>query len=134
MNIDTVSNGLRKAENDLQTGKNELGRDDPITDTVCFHMQQCCGKYWKGFLIFHGKEVPRAHFLAALIARCADIDVDFLSLHQLDVGHLTDYAVTIRYGDDFYMPSVEEAERALQIAEQVREFVRSKLAQSGFEG
>ncbi|GIV18331.1 MAG: hypothetical protein KatS3mg023_0082 [Armatimonadota bacterium] len=71
MNIDTVSNWLRKAENDLQTGNNELGRDDPITDTVCFHMQQCCEKYLKGFLIFHGKEVPCTHSLAALIARCA---------------------------------------------------------------
>ncbi|MGC8783213.1 MAG: HEPN domain-containing protein [Armatimonadota bacterium] len=124
---------MRKADNDLQTGKNELSRDDPITDTVCFHMQQCCEKYLKSFLIFHGKEVPRVHSLAALIERCADIDADFRRLNELDIDHLTDYAVTIRYGDEFYMPSVEEARQALQIAERVREFVLAKLAQSGLE-
>lgn len=125
---------MRKADNDLQTGKNELSRQDPITDTVCFHMQQCVEKYLKSFLIFHGREVPRTHSLAVLIERCAEIDSDFRTLDDMEVDHLTDYAVSVRYGDDFYMPTVEEAQRALQIAEQVRSFVRAKLAQSGFEG
>lgn len=125
---------MRKADNDLQTGKNELSRQDPITDTVCFHMQQCVEKYLKSFLIFHGRGVPRTHSLAVLIERCAEIDPDFRTLDDLDVDNLTDYAVSVRYGDDFYMPTVEEAQRALQIAEQVRSFVRAKLAQSGFEG
>lgn len=133
MNPDTVRNWIRKADNDLHTGKNELSREEPITDTVCFHMQQCCEKYLKSFLILHGQEVPRTHSLASLIERCARIDAEFYLLDEMGVDELTDYAVTIRYGDDFYMPSLEEAQRALHIAEQVREFVRAKLAQSGLD-
>jgi HEPN domain-containing protein len=41
---------------------------------------------------------------------------------------MTDYAVSVRYPDDFYMPSIEEADECLRLAESVREFVRCKLA------
>ncbi|MCS6950282.1 MAG: HEPN domain-containing protein [bacterium] len=131
MNEETVKNWMRKADNDLLTGQHELERESPITDTVCFHMQQCAEKYLKSFLIFHGQEVPRTHSLAALIERCAQVDPEFYHLEEMEVDHLTDYAVTVRYGDDFYMPSIEEARRAMYLAEQVRTFVRAKLAQSG---
>lgn len=134
MNEETVKNWIRKADNDLHTGRHELERDEPITDTVCFHMQQCAEKYLKSFLIWHGKEVPRTHSIAALVELCARVDAEFSHLNDLGADELTDYAVSIRYGDEFYMPSVEEAHRAFSLAEQVRAFVRRKLAESGFEG
>ena len=40
---------------------------------------------------------------------------------------LTDYAVEIRYPDDWYEPSMEETKEAYAIALKVKEFVLKKL-------
>ncbi len=42
MNEDAVRIWILRAENDLKTGQDELVTPEPATDTVCFHMQQCC--------------------------------------------------------------------------------------------
>ena len=49
---DVVKNWILKANNDLKTGKDEMETDEPATDTICFHMQQCVEKYLKGYLSF----------------------------------------------------------------------------------
>jgi hypothetical protein len=46
---------------------------------------------------------------------------------------LTLYGVEIRYPDDFYLPTQEEAECCAQLALAAREFVREKLQQAGLE-
>ena len=45
----------------------------------------------------------------------------------MDAHTLTDYAVEARYPDDFYMPSAEETERAIEIADAVKQFVLKKF-------
>jgi len=40
---------------------------------------------------------------------------------------LTRYAVEVRYPDEFYTPTLEEAEETYRIALSVRDFVRGKL-------
>lgn len=119
MNEEAVSIWIRRAENDLKIGKDELGTEDPATDAVCFHMQQCVEKYLKAFLVFHGKEFPHSHDIALLVSLCPNIDPEFARLTEWGVDALTDY-------------SVEEAKRAVELAEEVRGFVRKKLAQGGF--
>jgi len=47
--IHLTLNWIKKAENDLKIGKRELEAEDPATDMVCFHMQQCVEKYLKAF-------------------------------------------------------------------------------------
>ncbi len=44
MNEKTVELWRIKADNDLKAGKDELAAENPATDTVCFHMQQCVEK------------------------------------------------------------------------------------------
>ena len=56
MNEDAVRLWLQKADADMKIGKDEMETDEPVTDMVCFHMQQCCEKYLKVFLIFYGQE------------------------------------------------------------------------------
>lgn len=133
MNEDAVRNWIRKAESDLKIGKDEMATDEPATDAVCFHMQQCCEKYLKLFLIFHGEEIPRTHNLAALVNHCTKLVGDFQELIELGVDRLTDFAVDIRYGDEFYIPSLEEAKQAVAMAETVRDFVLGRLKERGFE-
>ena len=131
MNERAVRNWIQKAEHDLKIGKDEMAMENPATDMVCFHMQQCVEKYLKAFLIWHGNPYPRTHRLAVLIALCASIDPDFARLMAWGVDELTPYATSLRYGEEFYMPSVEETIRAIELAENVRHFVREKLAEGG---
>jgi HEPN domain-containing protein len=131
LNRETALNWIRKAENDLKTGIDEMNTVEPATDTVCFHMQQCVEKYLKAYLIYHGKEYPKSHNLAKLISLCAEIEDEFQVLIDWGVDELTDYATTLRYGEDFYMPSHEEARSAIELAKRVKDFVRRKLEKKG---
>ncbi|GIV05077.1 MAG: nucleotidyltransferase [Fimbriimonadales bacterium] len=131
MNEEAVSIWIRRAENDLKIGKDELDTPEPATDAVCFHMQQCVEKYLKAFLVFHGKEFPRSHDITLLLSLCSQVDADFTLLMEWGVDTLTDYAVTVRYEEPIF-PSVEEAKMALDLVEKVRQFVRGKLAEGGF--
>ena len=74
MNENAVRFWVRRAENDLKVGRDELATEEPVTEAICFHLQQCCEKYLKAFVIFHGEEYPRTHDIALLVGRCAQID------------------------------------------------------------
>lgn len=82
-----------KAEHDFKVGERELTFDDPVTDMVCFHMQQCVEKYLKAFLSW--KQVPfrRTHDIAELIEACRRVDSDFEALYGMKADKLTRYAV-----------------------------------------
>jgi len=41
---------------------------------------------------------------------------------------LTDYAVEIRYPDDWYEPDIDETNKALEMALRVRDFVLKRFA------
>jgi HEPN domain-containing protein len=135
MNEDAVSLWIRRAESDLKIAKGELAKEAPATDAICFHMQQCAGKYLKAFLIFHGQEVPRTHDIAFLIMimRCAQIAPEFQQLVGWGVPSLTTYAVEVRY-DTLLFPSIAEPGHAVALAEQGRNFVRAKLSEKGYGG
>lgn len=133
MNEEAVQLWIRKADNDLMVADHELGHQQPTTDAICFHCQQACEKYLKAFLIFHGLEFPKTHSLARLIKLCADIDPNFSQMEQWNVDILTEYATTVRYAEEFYTPTLQEAQKAFEIAQNAREFVRKKLTEKGFQ-
>lgn len=133
MNEDAVKNWIIKTNNDLKTAKDEMSTDEPTTDTVCFHTQQCVEKYLKAFLIFNGKEIKKIHDIAVLIRECAEIDNDFNTLFDIEADKLTGYAVEIRYGEEFYFPTLDEAKEAIEICEKVKEFVVKKLKERGLD-
>lgn len=127
MNDDVVKLWCLKADNDLKTGKDEFATVNPTTDTVCFHMQQCVEKYLKAFLVYQGKEISKTHNLALVLQQCIEFDTTFEKLQSIGADELTAYAVGSRYPDDFYMPSQSEAQNAVNIAEEVRRFVLTKI-------
>jgi HEPN domain-containing protein len=120
---DIVLNWIKKAESDLKTAKDEIQTENPAEDTICFHSQQCIEKYLK---------FGKTHNIAELIELCKEIDEDFEKLYDIKAESLTPYAVEIRYPDEFYFPSLEEAKEAIKIAEEVKSFVIEKLNKSGF--
>jgi len=126
-NIETVRRWCVKADNDLKNANHEIEHEDPALDTVCFHAQQTAEKYLKAFLVFSDSEIPKTHSLARLIRDCILIDPSFKELIGKNIDELTDFAVEIRYADDFYFPSTEEAQDAINKAEFVRSFVLSRI-------
>lgn len=105
---------MQKAENDLKTAGQMLGADEIITDTLCFHCQQTAEKYLNAFLVSHGHVPEKTHKIERLLAACCQFDSSFEELS--DVVLLTEYAVELRYADDFFIPSIEEARNAYLLA------------------
>ena len=133
MNEDTVRKWILKAESDLKIAKDELITQDPATDAICFHAQQVVEKYLKAFLIFNNREIKKSHNIAEIIKQCTEIDPEFNQLLDWGADELTDYAVSVRYGGDFYFPSEKEASEAVELAEKIKRFVLNKLSGSGFK-
>lgn len=119
---------ISKANNDLKNAEIILAAEteSPPLDTVCFHCQQAAEKYLKGFLVFHGKNFPFSHNLADLVVVCMEVDESFAAIRR-KAETLTPFAVEVRYPDDFYMPTLQEAEDAYAIAEEIRNYVIVRL-------
>jgi len=97
---------INKANEDLLT-INRLTEGEVIAvSSVCFHCQQLVEKYLKLFLIYNRQEIERTHEIEFLLHECSRVDKDF---EAIDPKNLSDFGVSVRYPDDFYLPSVDEA-------------------------
>jgi HEPN domain-containing protein len=125
---------ISKANNDLKSAEIILAAEteSPPLDTVCFHCQQAAERYLKAFLVFHGKSFPFSHNLADLVVVCMEVDESFASIRK-NAETLTPFAVEVRYPDDFYMPTLQEAEDAYAIADEIRNYVFARLPVSDDE-
>ena len=119
---------LSKAWHDL-VGAGHCSVDDDVTlDVAVYHCQQAGEKALKGFLHFHGREVPKTHDLRALIPRCADIVEGFTALDP-DAEGLTPLATAFRYPDDYVPlnPTRAQFDDAHASAKRIYDFVLSLL-------
>lgn len=123
---DYLKNWLKKAENDFKAAQNELEitKKRKLTDVICFHCQQAVEKYLKAFLVSKNINFKKTHNLEALLDTCKKIEPDFENLHA---GDLSYYAVEVRYPDDFYTPTLKEAEESFQIAKSIKKFIIAKI-------
>jgi HEPN domain-containing protein len=96
-----------------------LAAEEVPWDTVCFHAQQAAEKMLKALLVFHGQLPPRTHDLVALLAQCTRIHPSLAALEDA-CRRLTFYAIAVRYPDDLYQPSEEDARPLVSIAREVR--------------
>jgi HEPN domain-containing protein len=123
---DLVREWIKKAENDLLTAERELSFEDPVTDAVCFHCQQAVEKYLKAFLVHHQIYFTKTHSIMNLLELCDAVDSSFKD--ELEYADdLTDYAIEFRYPGVLPEVEVKEAEKALETARKVKEFVLEKL-------
>lgn len=74
---EVVFKWIEKAREDLQLVENELKVEEPLYNTISFHLQQFVEKYLKAFLI--GKNIlpERTHNIDLLLYKCKEIDSDF---------------------------------------------------------
>lgn len=116
---------LVKADNDFKTAGQIFNVEEIITDTICFHCQQAAEKYLKGYLVSKNISPEKTHKIESLLALCIRLDSSFEEISEAKT--LTEYAVELRYPDDFFIPSLEEAKEAYQLAQKVRNFVLELL-------
>ena len=122
-----VKKWLIKAQNDLEVAENlmKLSSGEAINEAICFHSQQAVEKFLKAYLITKNVEFGKTHNLEYLLELCLKKDGEFKGI---EVGNLSFYAVEVRYPDEFYIPSIDEAKECLEIARKVREFATKKLS------
>ena len=117
-----IERWLIKAEEDLRSAKSVLNEYPPITATACFHAQQCVEKCLKAYCAYIDHHIGKTHSLTFLIEICSKYDNGFLGFEAV-AARLNKYSVEVRYPDDWREIPVEEAEVAVDNAENVMEFV-----------
>jgi HEPN domain-containing protein len=130
--IEKVRQWLAHADEDLRAARYALSMPEtPPCRVIAFHAQQCAEKYLKAYLVFHAVDFPYTHSLRRLLDLCAP--AAGWSEQLRDAEQLSPYAITARYpGEDLVVTEVE-ARRAVEVAERVRQVVRSALRKEGFE-
>lgn len=106
-----------------------LAEEDPPTDIMRFHAQQCVEKFLKAFLTHRGVHVDKTHDLAKLLDDCCSHDTAFDVLRQTALN-LTDYAVATRYTDFWLDIPPDEAGAAVEAASRTMAFVNERLGQA----
>ncbi|NSW93140.1 MAG: HEPN domain-containing protein [Bacteroidales bacterium] len=115
---DYLKTWLFRANEDIAVIE-KLFESDPelFASTICFHAQQAVEKFLKAFLVFHNIDFPKTHDLDYLLLECKKIDARNF---DIDLGSLTDFGVSIRYPDDFYLPDKDETAQYRGIALKVK--------------
>jgi HEPN domain-containing protein len=123
--VDYLKNWLFRANEDILVIKS-LFESDPetFTSSICFHAQQAVEKFLKAFLVYHNIDFPKTHDLDFLLMECKKIND---KIFDIDLGSLTDFGVSIRYPDDFYLPDKNETFFFREISCKVKEIVETNI-------
>ena len=114
------------ADEDYATAKDLLKNDNIYARSICFHCQQAAEKYLKALIIKIDLPIIKKHNQAVLVGQIKEVDNSIIKIEKLAVG-LTEYAVTIRYRDDFEKISEDEAIRAFENAKAIKKCIELKL-------
>jgi HEPN domain-containing protein len=115
---------VNKASNDYGASKillNDRARDNFI-EIICFHCQQCVEKSLKAFLLSHEVCFPKTNDVLLLQTLCVNVDEKF---NEFDLSDFSRYGLEILYED--VLLSMEDAEKALETAGKVLDYVKSLL-------
>ncbi len=98
---------------------------------IAYHTQQCAEKYLKAYLVCCGIDFPYTHNISILLELCGEYAGWPANLK--DAEELTSYAITTRYPGECEEVTKAEVDRAIEIAQQVRNQVRSALKELGIK-
>jgi HEPN domain-containing protein len=125
--IELVREWIRKAEHDPGMAELALENKPEYTDSIAFHSRQAAEKYLKAYLVFLNIEFEKKHSLVYLPDLISEKEKIGDEVYEV-LEKLEDYAVEIRYPDDWFEPTLEDAKEAYEIANKVKEFVLNKIA------
>jgi len=122
--IEAAKQWVAKADSDLLNADNNLKSENIPFDTVCFHCQQAAEKILKAYLIANQKPYPITHDLFLLLEQILQLDPEAERLRDT-LALLVPYAVEIRYPDDYFMPTGQDAAEARRAAAEIYEWFKS---------
>lgn len=117
---------LAKATNDLLNADNNLKSEKIPFDTVCFHCQQAVEKLLKSFLVGNKQAYPITHDLFLILEKVLLLNKEAEQLRDA-LAILMPYAVEIRYPDDWFMPSKQDAKEARDAADKVLQWFKGTM-------
>jgi HEPN domain-containing protein/predicted nucleotidyltransferase len=130
--VEEAREWLAFAEDDLRVAR--LALSEGIFAQVCFHAQQCVEKCLKALLARQGLLIPRTHRIADLWALLPESTREPLASLEAPLQELEVYYAATRYPDALPgvrpegLPDRAQAERALQVAENVWQTTQRSIA------
>lgn len=117
---------FRIGEDELKFAKASLEEFNAFYPQICYLCQQATEKYLKGFLIQNEISFEKIHDLVYLLKLCAKKDEAFLG--YLEKGSvLSQYGILTRYPIEYPPASQMEAKEALEITEELIDFIKKKV-------
>ena len=120
---------LDYAQRDLEAAQALIQSGNEFAPQICFLSQQAAEKGLKAALIFLQIDFPFRHDLELLTTL---FPADWGCSQLSNVSKLTEWAVESRYPSDLPDPSGEDAQLALQKAEEIMTIALDDLTQHGF--
>lgn len=120
-----VQDWFERAGEDINAAE-VLIKDGGTPNPICFHAQQAAEKYLKGFLAHNHKHVRKIHDLSGLLEACVPLDLLFETLKP-ETAFLNQFYVETRYPGDFPQFTFGDAQKALESAKKIKEFVLEKI-------
>jgi HEPN domain-containing protein len=124
--LDLVSQWLNKAEDDYLVCQHLISEKGLFLSAIGFHAQQAAEKYLKAYLVERQIDFPKTHNLGILLDLIALADPNLAACLNGTTA-LNPYGVDFRYPGDFPVISIDDARKALDLAGQVREAIKSVL-------
>lgn len=121
-----IRDWIVKASGNLSASKKLLAGDDSTLDFAAYATQQSAEKALKAFLVFKAQPIPKTHDLEKLLLTCAKFDESFLML-RYEIMRLLPYATYTRYPDDYFDIDRNEVMQAIEHAEKILLFIKSKI-------
>jgi len=116
---------IKKAYSDL-IGAKMLFENDTTLDLAIYHTQQCAEKALKSYLVYKKQEIRKVHDLVQLLKDCFEFEPDFWKFITT-AKLLKPFATKFRYPDDLLLPDRSDVAIAIQKAEDLFNFVKSKM-------
>lgn len=118
-----VEGWLFFADKDMLAANILIQQDETLTGSVTFHCQQAIEKYFKAYLLEHGKKIRRNHDLISLYAEVKtfhDWNIDEALLEKLSDMYIeSHYPDSMPLNPAILIPAPEEAQRYLDFARHV---------------
>ncbi len=124
---DYVEKWLFRAQEDVDV-IDRLIECDPqaYASSICFHAQQAVEKYLKALLASEGVDFPKTHDVDFLLAESRKVTSG--QLDSVDLKSLTEFGVSVRYPDDFYVPDISEVHYYAEVARAMGKLVVSLIS------
>lgn len=122
-----AQNWLDKADEDLAFAKASLQEGLEFYSQICFYLHQSVEKYLKAYIIAKELNLKRIHDLTVLVQICMENDPEFNKFNET-AKLLNPFYIGTRYPDFIISVNKSTAKKALQAAEEVAMFIKSKLS------